>query len=454
MQYPVKKNDLISIQIESYTAEGAGVGRYQGLAVFVPGTICKETVRAQIIKVSARYAVGKCVEILQPSPHRVAPPCPVYRQCGGCVLQHMDAKAQQAFKQQRIVDCFAHIGGFADLPAPTVHTMQYPFRYRNKASFPVRLQQGEPALGLFAPRSHRIVPIADCLLQHPDNAVILQCVREWMQQHHIVGYDEQTGRGTLRHVLTRRATSGDWLVCLVSAAPLPHAAALVELLRARIPQLKTVVENENRQRTNVILGKRERVLYGEGILREQLMGFSFRVSAQSFLQVNPIQTQVLYQRALHFAGLRGDETVVDAYCGVGTMSLLFAKHAARVIGIECVAPAIDNALQNAWDSGVENATFLCGYAEKELPLLIQSGTVVDVLLLDPPRKGCDTAVLEAAITAGIPKIVYVSCNPATLARDCAYLQQHGYVLNRLEGVDMFAQTAHVECVALLQRETL
>lgn len=449
MEYPVKKNDSITIAIESYTAEGAGVGRYQGLAVFVPGTICGETVCVQIIKVAARYAVGKCVEILQPSVHRVEPPCPVYRQCGGCALQHMDASAQKDFKRQRIADCFAHIGGFEGLPLPIVHTMEHPFRYRNKASFPVRLQQGQTQLGLYAQRSHRIVPITDCLLQHQDNAAILQCVHEWMQRYHLMGYDEQTGRGTLRHVLTRRATNGDWLVCLVTTGPLPHTQALIDLLCKRIPQLKTVVENYNHQRTNVILGRRERVLHGDGTLHEQQLGLTFCVSAQSFLQVNPIQTQILYQRALCFAHLHGHETVVDAYCGVGTMSLLFAKKAAHVIGIECVAPAIDNAKQNAQDNGIDNVSFLCGYAEKELPKLIASGTKVDVLLLDPPRKGCDSAVLQAAVAEEISRIVYVSCNPSTLARDCAYLQSHGYKLEQLEGVDMFAQTAHVETVTLL-----
>ena len=215
MEYPIKKDDQIVIVIESYTAEGAGVGRYEGLAVFVPQTICGETVRVHILKIAARYAVGKCVEILHPSPHRVKPPCPVYRQCGGCVLQHMDARAQEALKRRRIADCFSHIGGFEQLPAPIVHTMEQPLRYRNKASFPVRLQQGKAEIGLYAQRSHRIVPVTDCLLQHSDNAKILTCVSMWMQQSHVKAYDEQTGQGSLRHVLTRRATNGDWLVCLV-----------------------------------------------------------------------------------------------------------------------------------------------------------------------------------------------------------------------------------------------
>lgn len=451
MEYPIKKDDQIVIVIESYTAEGAGVGRYEGLAVFVPQTICGETVRVHILKIAARYAVGKCVEILHPSPHRVKPPCPVYRQCGGCVLQHMDARAQEALKRRRIADCFSHIGGFEQLPAPIVHTMEQPLRYRNKASFPVRLQQGKAEIGLYAQRSHRIVPVTDCLLQHSDNAKILTCVSMWMQQSHVKAYDEQTGQGSLRHVLTRRATNGDWLVCLVTTTPLSNAQVLIDLLRTRVPQLKTVVENYNTARTNVILGRRERVLYGDGTLHEQQLGLTFCVSAQSFLQVNPVQTQVLYQRALCFAHLQGHETVVDAYCGVGTMSLLFAKEVTRVIGIECIAPAIENAKQNAQDNGIDNVSFRCGYAEKELPKLIASGIRVDVLLLDPPRKGCDSAVLQAAVAAQIPRIVYVSCNPSTLARDCAYLQSNGYNLEQLEGVDMFAQTAHVEVVSLLTR---
>jgi 23S rRNA (uracil1939-C5)-methyltransferase len=459
---PVEKNQRLTLTIDSYNAEGAGVGRYQGAAVFVPGTVAGESVDVLVIKVAAQYAVAKALRIISPSKNRIAAPCPVYDKCGGCSLMHMDADEQQKLKRQRIYDCFLRIAHIELPDLPVVHSMDDATRYRNKAAFPVGLSAGmgdgpentgksEPLIGLYAQRSHRIVGVDNCLLQHHDHAAVIRAVRAWMADNRVEPYDEITHRGLVRHIVSRRSTSGDWLVCLVSTGALPHAEKLVQRLRADVPSVSGIVESINRRFDNVIMGDKERVLFGNPRLDETLMGLEFSVSIQSFMQVNPVQTEVLYRLALDFAGLSGNEHVVDAYCGIGTMTLLFARHARFVDGIECVPAAIEDALINAELNGITNTAFHCGLAEQVLPRLLRESKA-DVLLLDPPRKGCDSAVLSATIKAGIPKIVYVSCDPATLARDTAELCRNGYKLDRVEGVDMFGQTSHVETVALLTKE--
>lgn len=453
MLLPVEKNEWIECEIDGYTAEGAGVAHYQGLAIFVPGALRGERVRIKIIKTTTRYAVGRLEEILSASPHRVKPLCSVYAQCGGCVLQHMDAQEQNRFKQQHIADCLQRIGGVADRRLPSVQGMEHPFRYRNKAAFPVAndIQSGKPIVGLFAARSHRLIPVTDCLLQHPEQARIGQAVQKWMQDYRIPAYEEKTHRGCMRHLVTRHNHLGQWLVCLVCKTALPHVQELVDALLSTGCSIAGVVENRNEKRTNVILGHNERLLYGTNVLTQQIGGLDFEVSIRSFLQVNPIQTEILYQKALAMAQLEGTEVVVDAYCGVGTMSLLFAGHARHVYGIECVAPAVENAKRNAAINEIQNVSFQCALAEDVLPKWTHEGKSIDVLLLDPPRKGCDRSLLEAAAEAAILRIVYVSCNPATLARDVALLTQKGYWLKQVEGVDMFPQTAHVETVCLLEK---
>ena len=450
--FPVEKNQRLNLLIDSYNADGAGVGRANGVAVFVPETVAGETVLAQIIKVTKQYAVAKAEDILVPSPLRTEPPCPVYDRCGGCALQHMDYQEQLALKSRRIADCFSRIGHIPLDSPPFVHGMQIPFRYRNKASFPISKddclssKDCHPKVGLYAKRSHRIVDVDDCLLQKEDHAGIVRAIRAWMIEHAIEPYDERTHKGLLRHVVTRKSEKG-YLVCLVATGPLPHADDLIARLLSTESVVIGVVLNINRRADNVILSDEERLLYGERRIEEQLMGLKFSVSILSFMQVNPVQTQVLYSIALRFAELTGQEVVADAYCGVGTMTLLFAKHARHVYGIECVPFAIEDARQNAVLNDIRNVSFECALAETALPRLLQSGVKPDVLLLDPPRKGCDEAVLMAAVKSEIKKIVYVSCDPATLARDVAILIKAGYQLNAIEGVDMFCQTSHVECVA-------
>ena len=452
MRLPVVKNESIECDIDGYTAEGAGVAHYQGLAVFVPGALKDERVRVKVIKTTTRYAVGRLERVLSASEHRVQPPCDVYAQCGGCALQHMDAQEQNLLKRQHIADCLQRIGGLADIPLPPVQAMEHPFRYRNKAAFPIaQIQQGNPSVGLFAARSHRLIPVTDCLLQHKEQARLGEAVQKWMRDYRIPAYDERMHRGCVSHLVTRHNHRGQWLVCIVCKTALPHAQELVDTLLATGCDVAGVVENRNEKRTNVILGRQERVLYGTDTLTQRIGGLDFEVSIQSFLQVNPTQTEALYNKALQMAQLNGRETVVDAYCGVGTMSLLFAQHAEHVYGVECVAPAVENAKRNAVINGIDNVSFQCALAEEVLPKWTRVHKPIDVLLLDPPRKGCDRMLLEAAIEAHIPRIVYVSCNPATMARDIALLVQGAYGVKQIEGVDMFPQTAHVETVALLER---
>ncbi len=440
----LQKNQIITLQIDGYTAEGAGVGRYEGMAVFVSGALKGENVQCLIIKSAKRYAVGKAVKILAASPHRTIPPCPHFGRCGGCVLQHMDAEEQRSFKQQRIADAFSRIGGISAASLPVLG-MEQPLRYRNKGAFPVGGGGTSAQIGLFAARSHRIIPIQDCLLQAPNTKEILSILYEYLKQFNIPAYCEQTHTGLLRHIVTRHNEKNQWLLCLVSTKPLPYTDTFASMLRT-VPGYYGLVENINPNKTNVIFGAKERLLDGCASLPITLCGLRFEVSARSFFQVNLLQAERLYQCALSRAALTGHETVVDAYCGVGSMSLLFAQKAKQVIGIECVAAAVDNAKYNAAVNQQKNAEFFCDYAEKALPRLCREGHAPDVLLLDPPRKGCERAVLEAAIQSGVPRIVYVSCDPATQARDASILVQAGYRISDIQGVDMFCQTAHVETV--------
>lgn len=440
----LQKNQIIDLEISGYTAEGAGVGHFEGMAVFVPGALTGEAVRCHIIKCAKRYAVGKLQKILAASPHRAVPPCPHFGRCGGCALQHMDAASQLAFKQQRIADAFARIGGISTVSLPVLG-METPLRYRNKGAFPVGGEQVSSQIGLYAARSHRIIPIRDCLLQSADTKNILSIVHRYMEQFHVAAYHEPTHTGLIRHIVTRHNEKGKFLLCLVSTKPLPYADRLAAFLRAE-PGYYGLVENINPDKTNVIFGEEEHLLDGQPSLPITLCGLKFEVSARSFFQVNLSQAERLYQCALSHAALTGRETVVDAYCGVGSMSLLFARHAKQVIGIECVAPAVTNAKHNAAVNHQENAVFFCDHAENALPRLCRAGHAPDVLLLDPPRKGCDQAVLDAAAQSGVPRIVYVSCDPATQARDAARLVQAGYRISDVQGVDMFCQTPHVETV--------
>ncbi|HEY3364318.1 MAG TPA: 23S rRNA (uracil(1939)-C(5))-methyltransferase RlmD [Symbiobacteriaceae bacterium] len=450
----VRPGQSIELDIHGLGSSGEGVGRYQGLTIFVPGGVPGDTLEVRIGEVKQNYARGQLVGIVTPSPDRVVPPCPVVGECGGCQLQHIDYAAQLRLKRQQVVDALERLGKLKDVTVHPTKGMDEPWHYRNKAQFPVGTRSGKVIAGFFAPGTHRIVDIAGCDIQHPLGNGVMQAVKALVQRHGVSIYDERTHRGVLRHVLARvgRGTGEAMAVLVTNGPELPHGKEIARALMAQVPAVVSVVQNINSQRTNVVLGRESRVLAGRGEIIDHIGALEFAISPVSFFQVNPVQTEVLYGQALAYAGLTGAETVLDLYCGIGTISLFLAKQARAVIGIEVVPEAIEDALVNARRNGVENVRYVCGDATAEMPKLAAEGTKADVIVVDPPRKGCDPPVLEAMAAMTPERIVYVSCNPASLARDLGLLAGLGYRTLEVQPVDMFPHTAHVECVAWLARD--
>ena len=447
------KNQCFEMTCDAFGQDAQGVCRHEGMAVFVPGLLPGERALVRIVKPEKRYAFGRVEKLLEKSPSRAEPFCPIYKRCGGCVCQHMTYEASLAFKRQQVQDLLRRVGGLS-IEVPPVLGMAHPFGYRNKGAYPVAQTGGAPACGFFAPRSHDLVPLPEngCAIQGEDSAKATQAVLSWMRQNSVLAYDEQTGRGLVRHIMTRSTTSGELMVVVVvTRADIPKASRLIELLRAAVPGLCSVCLSVNSRRTNVILGTDIRVLWGKAAMEDTLCGLRFSVSPLSFFQVNPQQTERLYGLALEYAGLTGAETVVDAYCGAGTISLLLAQKAKKVIGIEIVPEAIQNANENAARNGIANAEFHVGATEELLPKLVENGLRPDVIVLDPPRKGCDPAVLQAIIAAAPKRVVYVSCGAPTLARDAKLLAEGGYAAEKVQCVDMFCWTGAVETVMLLSK---
>lgn len=447
---PVQKNDVLELPIQGLTADGRGVGRMGGYAIFVQGALPGETVRCHVIKANRGYGVAKLLQVLTSSPHRQEPVCPAYARCGGCALQHMAYAAQLEAKRAQVQDALARLGGFDGLAVEPVLGMEAPWHYRNKGSFPAGTGPNGLEIGFFAPHSHRLVSLEDCAIQDPRVMAAALAIRDWARAWDVPAYDEANGRGVLRHAMARASDAGV-LAVVVTAGPLPHQDALVDLLRQRVPGLIGVVHNQNDANSNVILGARYTTLWGEARLPVTICGLDFSVSAASFLQVNPTQTQRLYETALSMLGLKGNETVLDVYCGIGTISLLLARHVNKVIGIESVQAAVEDAARNAEANGIQNAQFRCGLAEALLPQLVEQGLHPDAMVIDPPRKGCDPAALQAILKSGVPRLIYVSCDPATLARDCKLLSQGGLHPQLVQPVDMFPHTGHVETVVLLSK---
>lgn len=448
------KNQCYEMTCESFGQDAQGVCRHDGIAVFVPGLLPGERARVRIVKPEKRYAFGRIEELLEKSPNRAEPFCPIYKRCGGCVCQHMTYETSLAFKRRQVQDLLERVGGLS-IEVPPVLGMAHPFGYRNKGAYPVAQVGGAPACGFFAPRSHDLIPLLQngCAIQGEDSAKATQAVLAWMRQNNVPAYDELTGRGLVRHIMTRSTTHGELMVVLVvTRADIPKADQLIELLKAAVPGLCSICLSINSRRTNVILGTDIRVLWGKGTMEDTLCGLRFSVSPLSFFQVNPAQTEKLYGLALEYAGLTGSETVVDAYCGAGTISLLLAQKAKKVIGIEIVPEAIQNANENAVRNHIENAEFRVGATEELLPRLIADGLRPDVIVLDPPRKGCDPAVLEAIIAAAPKRVVYVSCGAPTLARDAKLLAEGGYTAEKVQCVDMFCWTGAVETVMVMSQQ--
>ncbi|MBM6828850.1 23S rRNA (uracil(1939)-C(5))-methyltransferase RlmD [Anaerotignum lactatifermentans] len=454
MELPVQKNQEYEINIEDLGNNGEGIGRIDGYTVFVEGALPGERVRVLIVKTKKHYGYGKLREILMPSPDRVAPACPVAARCGGCQLQHLSYEAQLRFKTKKVRDHLERIGGFSGVEVLPALGMEDPWRYRNKAQFPVGGKTGEPEIGFYAKRSHRIIDTPVCMLQNEVNDRIVKIVRTFLAEFELPLYDETIHRGLVRHILTRIGRhTGEIMVCLVvNGKKLPHSDVLVERLRS-VEGMTSIVLNVNTAQNNVILGSEIHVLWGKEYITDTIGTVEFEISPLSFYQVNPVQTRVLYQTALDFADLDGSETVLDLYCGIGTISLFFARKAKKVFGVEIVPQAIADAKRNAAQNNIENAFFQAGAAEEVIPRLYQTeGIQADVVVVDPPRKGCDQRLLETILEIGPKKLVYVSCDSATLARDLAYLCPKGYRIEKVQVVDQFPWTVHVESVALLSRE--
>lgn len=454
-----RKNQEIELEITDLGTEGEGIGRTDAFLWFIRNTVPGDRVRATVMKVKKNYGYARLQKVLRPSENRISPPCSVALTCGGCTLQMMNYEAQLRIKEQTLRNNLLRIGGL-DLTHVSVHPiigMEFPFRYRNKAQLPVGSDgDGLPVAGFYAGGSHRIIPCADCLIGVKENGPLRDAVLSWMKRNQILPYQETTGEGFVRHILIRKGfCSGEMMVCLVTNAEEARHGALQELAEVlmQFPAVTTVVQNINTERSNVILGKRTKILAGPGVIHDRIGEVEFALSAQSFYQVNPIQTRKLYETALHYANLSGTELVWDLYCGIGTISLFLAKKAKAVRGVEIVPQAIADAKRNAARNGIDNAVFFVGKAEEILPREYgRTGEQADVIVVDPPRKGCDERCLRTMRKMEPKRIVYVSCDSATLARDLKYLlADGGYVLTDVQPVDMFPQTGHVETIVLLSK---
>ena len=502
----LQKNDLITLEITDLTEECQGVGKKDGLIFFVKDSVMGDKVEARILKAKKNYAYAKVEKLLEASPYRITPLCPVAGKCGGCQLQHLSYEKELAWKEDRIAQSLIRIAGLS--PEEVERKKEGILggvlsRYRNKAQYPVQSRKeirsggatsvsdwkvngkwpgknkieakeksSDLSMGFYGFHSHRIIETKDCLINSVENPLILNCIKDWAREYKISGYEEETGKGLLRHIFLRKGFStGEILLCLVlNGKSLPHGKELWE----RLQDLSLSVEeggqvqgsivglcvNINEGSGNAILGRETRCLYGKDSIEDKIGELSFSISVPSFYQVNPVQTEKIYGKALEYAALTGEETVWDCYCGIGTISLFLAQKAKQVYGLEIVPEAIENAKKNAEKNGLQNAEFFVGAAEEVLPKWVEEqkregkdvGNLVDVVSLDPPRKGCDETCLSAVLELSPKRIVYVSCDPGSLARDIKYLGEGGYALEKWVGIDNFPRTGHVETIALLQKE--
>ena len=449
MTSPVK-NQVYTAEILGYSSEGLGIARIGGQVVFVHDAIAGELCDILVMKVLKKAAFGKVVAWKAVSPHRREPDCPYYRQCGGCTFRHMDYTEELRAKGQRVQDALTRLGG-SSVAVEEVLGAAEPLHYRNKSQYPV---SADGRVGFYRARTHQVTNLDACLIQKPQADAAAGALRLYMAKYHVPGYDEKTGTGLVRHLYVRTNAKGQSLICVVAnGEKLPREDALVEAMRQAVPEAVGIVLNSNTRRSNVILGDQYRTLWGEDTLTDTLCGHSFRLSIPSFYQVNRDQAEVLYRKAVEYAGLTGTELVLDLYCGAGTITLTMADKAKKVIGAEIISAAVENARENAADNGVENVEFFCGDAGDIALKLAEEDLHPDVICVDPPRKGLSPEVIDAMVRMGPQRIVYVSCDPATLGRDVKLLAQRGYRAARAAAVDLFPGTAHVETVVLLSRET-
>lgn len=450
----LSKNKEYVVDIVDIGQGGVGIGKYKGFTVFVEGGLIQDKVKVRISKSKKNYAVGDIVEILEKSPFRVDRICSDdLKDCGGCQIQELDYNKQLELKTNEVKQVISRIGKLENVEIHETIGMQSPCRYRNKAQFPIQNINGSTAIGFYRKKSHDVIPTDICVIQHDINDKIIKIIKTYIQAYNISIYNEMTHTGVLRHLVTKVGfTTNEVMVVLVAnGTNLPHLNELASVLQENIPGFKTLVLNINKAKTNVILGKENKVIYGNGKINDYIGDLVFEISPLSFFQVNPIQTEVLYNKALEYAELEENDTVFDIYCGIGTISLFLAQKASKVYGIEIIEDAIKDAKINAKLNNLDNVEFYVGKAEEVVPKMYREGKSANVVVIDPPRKGCDEKVLDTIVSMKPDRVVYVSCNPSTLARDLAYLDERGYKCVEIQPVDMFPHTMHVETVAKLRR---
>ena len=452
---PVEKNEEYIIDINGQGFEGEGVGRIENFTIFVEGALLGEKVKIKIVKVNKDFAFGKLMEILVESEERVQPACNVHKKCGGCQFQHLSYKGQLEFKKIRVEECITRIGKLNNVSVNETLGMEGShLRYRNKVQLPIGEKSGEPIIGFYAPRSHEIIDMDTCLIQDESADFAAKLLKEWIRDFKISIYNEENGKGFLRHLMVRKGfNTGEVMIVIVtSEEEFTYKKELLEMLLANLKGVKSIIQNVNTKNTNVVLGEKCITLWGSDVISDYIGAYKFKISPLSFFQINPKQTEVLYNKVLEYASLTEEEVVFDAYCGTGTIALFVAEKAKKVFGVEIVPQAIENAWENAKDNSIENVEFVVGKSEEVIPELIAKGIKADVVIVDPPRKGCEKILLEEISKIQPRTIVYVSCNPSTLARDLAILMDNGYEAVEVKPVDMFPNTAHVESVVKLEKK--
>ncbi len=451
----INKNDELIVEIEDIGSEGEGIGKFQGYTLFVKNALPGDKVKVKTMKCKKNYGYARLMEVIEASPYRVNPRCNIAGKCGGCSLQHLDYERQLEYKQNKVKNCLERIGGFKDeIILEPIIGMDEPYNYRNKAQFPVsRDKDGKVVIGFYAGRTHSIIDTSHCHIQAEENDKIIEAIRSFLEEYRISIYDEEKHEGLVRHILTRVGfITGEIMVCIViNGTDLPHKEKLAESL-SKISGMTSISLNINKAKTNVILGDRVISLWGKPFITDYIGDIKYQISPLSFYQVNPRQTKILYETALNYAELHGSETVWDLYCGIGTISLFLAGRAKQVYGVEIIPQAIEDAKRNAEINNIKNAEFFVGAAEEILPQKYKDENIrADVIVVDPPRKGCEESLLNTIVQMAPQRIVYVSCDPATLARDLRYLCDRGYAIGKVQAVDQFAHSVHVETVVELER---
>lgn len=446
------KNDILILPVTAMGSEGEGIAkREDGYTLFVNGAVAGDLAKILVLKENKNYGYGKLIEIIEPSPHRVEPLCPIFNKCGGCTMLAADYGFQLEVKRQRVIDSLERIGGISNPPVEKCIASEPYLEYRNKAQYPVSEADGKLTSGFYAPNSHRVVPNDHCILQNPQIPKIVNFVKSLAQSMGVRAYNEESGKGCLRHIYIR-CGGREAMVVLVAAYANKAFKTIAEKIREEFPFVAGVVLNINPKRTNLILGDKDEILWGRNYIIDKIGDVSYKINYRSFYQVNPNTTKLLYDKAKEFCGLSGNETVFDLYCGVGTIGLYLADKAKKVIGVEIVPEAIEDARENGKMNGIDNAFFYCGKSEEVCPKLIDGGERADVVVLDPPRKGCEESLVRTVAAMRPEKVVYVSCNPSTLARDVRLFGELGYGLDMAVPVDQFPGTGHVECVGLMSRQ--